>query len=161
MAFLLCSCNYFENKKIHATDDLVQEKLHKLDRTSVDKYPVFEDCETQDSNKDTEKACFITTLSQHISTSLSEQDLILDKELDVNFQITIEVAYNGAVNIVDLVATPELNAQIPNIDELVAKSIIDLPEIKPAYKKINSGELIAVTTQFKIPVHIIGVFINE
>ncbi len=158
---LLCSCNYFENKKIHATDDLVQEKLRELDRTSVDKYPIFEECETENSNKDIEKACFITTLSQHISTSFSEQELILDKELDVTFKVTIEVTKIGTVNIVELVASPELKAYMPNIDELVAQSITDLPEIKPAYKKINSGELIAVTTQFKIPVRIIGAFTTK
>lgn len=158
---LLCSCNYFENKKIHATDDLVQEKLLEVDKTSVDKYPVFESCETENSNSDIEKSCFITTLSQYISHSFSEEDLILSNELDASFQATIEVTNSGNVNIINLEITPLLKEQIPNITELVTKSILDLPEIKPAYKKTHSGELIAVTTQFTIPIRVLGSFSEE
>ena len=155
------SCNYFENKKIHATDDLVQEKLLEVDKTSVDKYPVFENCETENSNKDIEKECFVSTLRQHISDSFSEEDLILDNELDVNFQVVIEVTNLGVINIVKTVISPQLKDQITNMTELVAKSIADLPEIKPAYKKIQSGELIAVSTQFTIPVRVVGAFSDE
>lgn len=161
MLLLLCSCNYFENKKIHATDDLVQEKLLEMDKTSVDKYPVFESCETENSDSEVEKTCFITTLSQFISHSFSKEDLILNDELDASFQATIEVTNSGSVNIINLEITPALRKQIPNITALVTKSIVNLPEIKPAYKKIHSGELIAVTTQFTIPVRVVGSFSEE
>lgn len=153
---MLYSCNYFENKKIHATDDLVQEKLLEMDKTSVDKYPVFENCETENSNSDIEKDCFVTTLSQYISDSFSEENLILNNELDVSFQTTIEVTHLGKVNILAIEIKPLLKEQIPNITKLVTKSLVALPEIKPAYKKTQSGELIPVTTKFTIPVHVIG-----
>jgi hypothetical protein len=153
---LLCSCNYFESKKIYVTDDLVEEKLRNLDKSSVDKYPVFANCETENSNSDIEKECFIATLSQHISTSFSEHKLVLNNELDVNFQVTIEITNLGTINIIKLVINSELKENIPNIEELVAQSILDLPEVKPAYKKTQSGELIAVNTLFTIPVHVVA-----
>jgi hypothetical protein len=157
---LLCSCNYFEDKKIHATDGLVEEKLQELDKTTVDKYPIFENCETEHSTNETEKMCFVATLSQHIFESLSEQDLILDSEFEENIHARIEVTNLGHVNIVSLELTPLLTEKIPNIEALITQSITDLPEIKPAYKKIHSGELIAVTTQFIIPVRVVGEFEN-
>lgn len=153
---LVYSCNYFEDKKIHATEDLVQEQLLNLDKTIIDKYPVFETCESENSSTDEEKICFVTTLSSHVSKALSEQDLVLDEELDVNIQTTIEVAQSGAIRIINLELTPQLTDQIPNIEALITESVTNLPEIKPAYKKIQSGELIAVTTQFTIPVRVLG-----
>ena len=153
---LLCSCNYFENKKIHASEDLIQDKLLELDKTTVDKFPIFENCESENSNRETEKDCFVTALSQHVSKSFSEQNLTFDNELEFTFQIIIEVTNEGEVNVIELITPPQLREHISNIDALVEKSVLNLPEIQPAYKKIQSGELIAVTTQFAIPVHIIG-----
>ncbi|MGB0896571.1 MAG: hypothetical protein ACPGU9_02560 [Flavobacteriaceae bacterium] len=158
---LLCSCNYFENKKIYATDDLVQEKLRELDKASVDKYPVFKSCETENSDKTTEKECFVTTLSQYITRSLSAQNLILDDELDVSFQVIIQVTNEGEVAVLELLHMQDLYQKIPNIEELVKQSIKKLPEIMPAYKQTKSGDFIAVNTKFKIPVRVLGKLTNE
>jgi len=156
LVLLICSCNYFENKKIHANDTLVQEKMDQLDKTSIDKFPVFIDCESLNGNTEEEKECFITTLSTHISDSLWENQLVLTNEIDASFQVTLEVAADGKINIIKFDVPSVLKENIPNIEQLISESVQELPEIKPALKKVQSGELIAVKTQFVIPIRVVG-----
>lgn len=154
--FLTCSCNYFENKKIHATEDMIQEKLLHLDKSKVDKFPIFEDCETVDGNIEAEKNCFITTLSRLIHASFTENNLVLNHELDTFLIVTVEVDISGKIKIIKSEISPEIKENIPNIEQLINQSVVGLPEIKPGLKKLQSGEFVAVNTRFTIPVRVVG-----
>ena len=154
---LFCSCNYFESKKIHATDERIQERLDSLDTSTIDKYPVFKECEELDENLEAEKACFITSLSTYIGNSLLENKLVLEEELETSFYITIQVSEKGKVAIVSFEIDKNLKENIPNIEQIIKQSISELPEIGAAYKKIRSGEgQVPVKTQFIIPIRVIA-----
>lgn len=156
------SCNYFENKKIHVNDEMVEEKLRKIDKTQVDKYPIFNDCESINGDIEAEKNCFITTLSNHITNYLIQQNLILEEEFESAFELLVEVDKNGALLIKSYTIDNHTKEIIPNIETLISDSLSSLPKIYPAIKKLpsaddNVGELVPVTTQFIIPIKIIAV----
>ena len=153
---LLCSCNYFESKKIHATDERIQERLDSLDTSTIDKFPIFKDCEQLDQNLSAEKNCFITSLSTYIANSLFENKLVLEEELDIIFQVAIEVSDTGKMTIKSFEIDAVLKEYIPNIEQIIQQSIDELPEVKPALKKIQSGELIPVKTHFIIPIRVVA-----
>ena len=154
---LFCSCNYFEKQKIHATDELIQERLDSLDTSTIDKFPIFnKDCEQLDHDLAAEKYCFITSLSTYIGNSLFENKLVLENELDTTFQVAIEISDSGKVTIMSFTIDALLKESIPQIEELVQQSIDELPKIYPAYKKINSGVSIPVKTHFIIPIRVVA-----
>ena len=153
---LFCSCNYFESKKIHATDERIQERLDSLDTSTIDKFPIFKDCEQLDQDLAAERNCFITSLSTYIGNSLFENKLVLEDELDTSFQVAIQVSETGKVTIISQEIDETLKENIPNINQIIEQSISELPEIKPALKKIQSGELVPVKTQFVIPIRVVA-----
>ena len=153
---LFCSCNYFEKQKIHASDERIQERLDSLDTSTIDQFPIFKKCEQLDQDMSVEKECFITSLSTYIGSSLFENKLVLEEELDTTFQVAIEVSEKGKIIITSFEIDSVLNENIPNIKQIITQSINELPEIKPALKKIHSGELVPVKTQFVIPIRVVA-----
>ena len=154
---LFCSCNYFEKQKIHVSDERIQKHLDSLDTSTIDKFPVFKECEELDENLEAEKHCFITSLSTYIGNSLFENKLILEEELDTSFQVVIQVSEKGKVTIVSFEIDENLKENIPNIKQLIEQSISSLPKIGAAYKKIQSGEeQVPVKTQFIIPIRVVA-----
>jgi hypothetical protein len=153
---LFCSCNYFESKKIHATDERIQERLDSLDTSTIDKFPVFKECEELDGNVVAERDCFITSLSTYIGNSLFENKLVLEEELDTSFQVVIQVSDKGEVTIVSFEIDENLKENIPNIEQIIEQSISELPEIGAATKKIQSGGSVSVKTQFIIPIRVVA-----
>ncbi len=151
--FILASCNYFEKKKIAVSDTLIEQKLQEINRSQIDKYPIFEACENIDNDMLSEKECFTTRLSDHISEYLAQQDIVLTEALQDTLKIQLQVNYKGIISIQNYhVSEPVLTA-IPNVRMLISESIQQLETIKPAYKKLpETGELIPVTTQFIIPI---------
>jgi len=153
---LFCSCNYFEKQKKHATEERIQKKIDSLDTSTIDKFPVFKDCERLDENIEAEKLCFITSLSTHISNSLFENKLVLENELDISFQVGIEVSNKGKVTIQSFEIDEVIKENIPQIKQLIEQSINELPKIEPALKKIQSGEPVPVKTHFIIPIRVVA-----
>jgi hypothetical protein len=153
---LLGSCDYFEKKKEHATEDRVQQRLEKLDTSKIDRFPIFKDCEGISNDAVAEKECFISSLSSYISNSLFEHKLVLENELDNTFQVAVEVSDLGKISIKSFEIDSILKVSIQNIEGIIEQSINELPEIKPALKKIHSGEEIPVKTQFIIPIRVVA-----
>jgi len=153
---LFCSCNYFESKKIHVTDEYIQERLDSLDKSSIDNFPIFPDCEQLDENIEAEKECFISTLSSHITNSLAKNQLVLKEELDISFRVGIEVSKDGEITIISIEINNVLKENIPNIEQMIQQSVHELPKIEPALKKLQSGDSVAVKTQFVIPIRVVA-----
>jgi len=143
-------------QKIHATDELIQQHIDSLNTSSIDKFPVFKDCEQLDENLEAEKNCFITSLSIYISNCLLGNKLVLANELDVSFRVVIQVSETGKVTIISQKIDEILVENIPNIDQIIEQCISELPEIGQAYKKINSEVLVPVKTRFVIPIRVIA-----
>ena len=72
------------------------------------------------------------------------------------FQVAIQVSETGKVTIISQEINETIKEHIPNINQIIEHSISELPEIKPALKKIQSGELVPVKTQFVIPIRVVA-----
>jgi len=153
---LFCSCNYFEGKKIHVTDERIQKHLDSLDKSTVDNFPIFPDCEQLDENIEAEKQCFISSLSSHIANSLAQSQLVLKEELDISFKVAVEVSDDEKITIISIDINDVLKERIPNIEQIIQQSINELPKIEPALKKLQSGVLVPVKTQFVIPIRVVA-----
>ena len=153
---LFCSCNYFEGKKIHVTDERIQKHLDSLDKSTIDNFPIFPDCEQLDENIEAEKECFISSLSNHITNSLAQNQLVLKEELDISFKVAIEVSEEGKITIISIDINNVLKERIPNIEQIIQQSINELPKIEPALKKLQLGDLVPVKTQFVIPIRVVA-----
>ncbi len=160
------SCNYFENKKIHVSDEhheLVQEKLKKLDKTQVDRYPIFSSCESLESDLSAEKECFIETLRNHITSNIITSDVVLEKPLHEEFNVLVEVDKKGDITIVKTTISDSLQLLFPSINQRIEESLLSLPKIEPAMKQLSSmdkntkGDEVHVSIQFLIPIKIVAI----
>lgn len=141
---LVTSCHYFEKEKINS-EDLIEEELKTISWTDVDDYPSFTACDSL-SDKSERKLCFQNTLIDHVRNYLSEQTIIVSKEVNDTIKINLEVSNQGVISINKLDINPETRSQINNIDSLIWKSIRSLPKIYPAIKRGQE-----VSTRFELP----------
>ncbi len=153
--FTLVSCNYFEKKKISISDNLIDQKLRDIDLVVVDKYPVFKECEDINNDAFIEKKCFTNTLSNYITDYLYMQKIMLSEVVSDTINVPILVNLKGEISLQNFIISERLQKNIPELKNILFKSISNLPKIKPAYKKLpQTGELIPVNTRFVIPIHI-------
>lgn len=138
------SCEYIsfeKNKNIEKID-------MDVDFTSVDVSPSFKVCDSL-IDKDKKNSCFRSTIREEIANSLAKYSIKVKQPLDETITVTIIINSNKQVNLANIGASESLRKEIPALDEMIEKSIADLPDIYPAIKR---G--IPVTTQYQLPIRI-------
>jgi len=167
---LTASCNYFEEKKVHVEDEnheWVQEKLKTLDKSKVDRYPVFASCESLEEDVEAEKLCFIKTLGEHIAQHINSDSLVFEDAYQETVKVYIKVAKEGTVEVENVEISDTLQQLFPVLKPSITNSITTLPTVKPALRylptkeKEAKGEPVAVTTHFAIPITISGSVLEE
>lgn len=143
--FVFTSCNYFDKKKVDA-DELLSQELKTVNWNEVSEYPAFDSCVAV-SSKQERKVCFESTLTTIISDRLSQQDIIVTEEVNDTIIIEFLISETGILEIHDIKVSNEVVTQIPEITELLQKSVDSLPQIHPATKRGNE-----VRTQFELPI---------
>lgn len=141
----LTSCDYFEKKKVNA-EDILNEELQTFNWNEVDEYPSFISCDSS-STKVERKQCFEQTLTQNISSHLSASSIIVTETIADTVIMTFQISETGVLKIMDIESSALTKSQIPELDSILTRSIIDLPQIFPAIKRGQQ-----VKTQFKMPV---------
>lgn len=142
---MLCSCNYFENKKIYS-EDLLKEELQAIDWNAVDEYPSFSVCDSVSKQQDREK-CFKNTLLQHVNQYLLKQTIVVSQDIEDTIALKLAIDKTGNVKVIDIKAKPKTLVVIPEIDSLLRYSIKLLPKVFPAIKRGQQ-----VDTEFVLPV---------
>ncbi|OIQ20323.1 hypothetical protein [Lacinutrix sp. MedPE-SW] len=147
LLLIICatSCEYFNAKKI-ASEDILKEELKTFNWSDVDTYPTFVSCDTLNT-KDTKKNCFINTLSQHITSSLQEETIIVSKDINDTVILAFQISETGQLNIKDISINDSILVQIPELENMLFKSLNTLPKIYPAIKRNQP-----VKTEFKLPI---------
>lgn len=139
----LNSCDFISNKnRVSETEELVP-----IDFSSVDAYPLLQECAHLSSRK-AQQECFYEQLSKKIETALGEKDILLNNTVIDTIQVKINVNSKGKISVT--------STSISNITELSAlkkaifESIESLPRTQPA---IKSGIPINSTYVLPIVVH--------
>ncbi|RLD25870.1 MAG: hypothetical protein DRI75_12685 [Bacteroidetes bacterium] len=143
--FCISSCDYFDKKKIFS-EDILKEDLQTINWNDVDEYPTFSSCDSS-STKSQRKQCFETTLTTYITTQLSNEIIIVTKDINDTIMITFQISETGKLSVIEIKSSDLIKAQIPKMDTLLMESLKDLPNIFPAIKRSQQ-----VKTEFKLPV---------
>lgn len=145
LLLLVVSCDYFENKKIK-TEDIVEKEIQTIDWNVVDVYPSFTVCDSM-TEKQTKKHCFETTILNHVNDYLSNQNMIVSRDIEDTISMKLAIDRLGNISILDIKTKPETREVIPEIDSLLMGSFSSLPKIFPAVKRGQQ-----VNTEFVLPV---------
>ena len=142
---IMCSCDYFDKRKVNA-DDILNEELKTFNWNEVDEYPNFENCDASEE-KEQRKRCFEETLTSAIYASLNDAGIVVTESLNDTLVMVFQISETGELELLEVQDSETIEAHIPMIDSLLIEGLKDLPEIYPAVKRGQQ-----VRTQFKLPV---------
>lgn len=144
---LLCvciSCEYI-NGFIVKEEVIVAEEKKSINLDTVDEFPSFQSCDSLE--KEAQKGCFFQILTDEVYTRLSTNDLTVTAEIQDTIQVSLQIDTLGIIKIDNIRKSELTSVQLPQLDSLLHKSIINLPKTSPAYKR---G--FPVTTKFVLPI---------
>ncbi len=144
LLLVCCSCNFFESKDVKK-ERLVREQIQSIDWNEVDRYPLFSECDENDT-KEGQKDCFQSILTRHIREVLSAKNIQVKTALKDTITLVLVIRKDGTIKIESLDKTETINQQIPDIDKIITEALITLPRIYPAIKR---G--VGVATKVKLP----------
>jgi len=128
------------------SQDIINEELQTFNWNDVDEYPSFQACESS-SSKQESKQCFETTLITHIANRLSKKIIVVTENVEDTVMIKFHISETGNLSVININNKENTEEQIPNLDELLAKSLDSLPKIFPAIKRGQQ-----VKTEFTLPI---------
>ncbi|MGC6429891.1 MAG: hypothetical protein ACON5F_02500 [Jejuia sp.] len=141
----LCSCEYFNVKKT-TPEAILEEDLKSINWEDVDTYPSFSYCDSL-IIKAEKKACFESTLYSEINEYLLNQNIIVTQNVHDTIRLRLGISKNGEMALLDARIDSTTIAEIPEIKEILLKSLSELPPITSATKR---GQ--PVTTEFELPI---------
>lgn len=145
MCLLVNSCNYFDVKKT-SSDVILENELLTFNWNDVDEYPMFESCD-ENASKEEKKDCFQNTLTQIITDKLQQNTLVVTQDIKDTVYMNFEISKDGLLSLITIKADSITLQEIPNIKELLHKSVDSLPKIYPAIRRSQQ-----VKTAFTLPV---------
>lgn len=145
LLLLASSCQYFDTEKI-SSETFYEEELKAIDWEDVDQYPAFKNCEHL-TEKELQKQCFETTLSNHIYDQIASKKIVTNTNLNSSVNLHIHIAKTGSIARVEVTMDSLLLEKIPLLEGWLRQGIDSLPVMAPAYKR---G--IPVKTEFTLPV---------
>jgi len=129
-----------------SSQEILNEDLQTFNWNEVDEYPIFSSCDPL-LTKVERKACFEATLTAHITAKLSQEKIVVTKDLNDTITISFLISETGKLSVLEVKNSVKVKSQIPEIDELLKKSLEGLPNILPAIKRRQQ-----VKTEFNLPV---------
>lgn len=145
LVFMLTSCEYFKVKKT-SSEAILKEELETFNWNDVDVYPTFAECDSV-ALKEEKKQCFEYAIIEHISYYLHEEMIVVTKDINDTIMLQFQVSKSGDLTLVNAQIDTLTSQEIPEISNLLNKSLDALPKIFPAIKRGQH-----VTTEFNLPV---------
>ncbi|WP_226789225.1 hypothetical protein [Polaribacter reichenbachii] len=137
------SCDKFsfsKNKNVQVIDTIV-------DFTSVDTFPSFKDCDSF-IDKIKKQDCFRNTIHQKIGEELQKHTFSIKDSIDTTVLVDLIINVKGEI-VFDGLQSSQVNAELPELENVIRSSIDSLPTVLPAVKR---G--IPVTTKYQLPIRI-------
>ncbi|QFZ54764.1 hypothetical protein FEZ18_08120 [Oceanihabitans sp. IOP_32] len=140
--------NSCENFKVRKTspEAILKEELQSFNWNEVDVYPAFSVCDSL-ASKEEKKACFQEVLITHISAFLQDEIIIVSRDISDTIVLNFQVSETGDLKLLQAKIDSLTIQEIPNIKDLLYKSLDSLPDIFPAIKRGQQ-----VTTAFQLPI---------
>ena len=142
---MLLSCEYFNVKKT-SSEAILKEELQTFNWNEVDEYPSFSLCDSS-TTKQERKQCFETVLTSHITNYLQQDTLVVTQDIKDTIILQVQISEIGVLSLLNVKVDSVTQQEIPNIENILAKSLDSLPKIFPALKRGQQ-----VKTEFKLPI---------
>lgn len=144
---VVTSCEYFNVKKT-SSEAILKEELHTFNWDEVDAYPSFSECDNESSRAD-KTLCFQQTITKTITYNLQKEQIVVTRDISDTIILQLQVSKTGKLLLLEAKIDALTLQEIPNIRDLLNKSLNALPKIFPAIKRGQQ-----VTTEFKLPIAI-------
>jgi hypothetical protein len=145
IVLLLTSCKYFNVKKT-SSETILKEELETFNWNDVDEYPNFSLCDSV-VGKVEKTVCFQQTITANITGFLQKEMIVVSQDIHDTIMLQFQVSKNGELQLKNSEIDTLTIQEIPNIKELLHKSLNALPKIYPAIKRGQQ-----VTTEFDLPI---------
>ena len=143
LLFIL-SCKDLKVKKT-SSEAILNEELNAFNWNEIDQYPSFSICDSF-VEKAEKKDCFQNTISNHIYSSLANEQITVTQNINDTVIIQFQISEKGKLSFLNIKTDTLTLQEIPNLKSLITNSIYNLPEIFPAIKRGQQ-----VKTAFKLP----------
>ena len=128
---------------------ILEEELQAFNWIEVDEYPSFSTCDEMVS-KEERTLCFQETITETITRFLQKERIVVEQDINDTILLKFQVSNKGKLVLLEAEIDSITTQEIPNIKELLGKSLDSLPKIFPAIKRGQH-----VTTEFKLPIVIL------
>ncbi len=145
LLLLFTSCDYFDVKKI-SSEEILNEELQTFNWNEVDVYPTFSACDSF-TTKEEKKACFVNVLNSHVIDYLAIQHFVVSEDINDTLLLKFTISDKGEASMSNIEVAEKTIMQLPQIKNILIKSLDSLPKIYPALKRGQQ-----VTSQFTLPV---------
>lgn len=142
---MLTSCEYLNVKKT-STEAILKEELQTFNWKDVDVYPSFSKCDSL-SLRQERKACFHEVLTRHILEFLQNENIVVTQDISDTMILKFQVSETGVLKLLQAKIDSVTSVSIPQIENLLYKSLDSLPKIYPATKRGQQ-----VKTEFTLPI---------
>lgn len=142
---MLTSCEYLNVKKT-STEAILKEELQTFNWNDVDVYPSFSKCDSL-SLRQERKACFHEVLTKHILEFLQNENIVVTQDISDTMILKFQVSETGVLKLLQAKIDSVTSVSIPQIENLLYKSLDSLPKIYPATKRGQQ-----VKTEFTLPI---------
>ncbi|WP_109302420.1 hypothetical protein [Aquimarina sp. AU474] len=143
LAFSLLSCDNFVLKKEHK-EEIVKERLDKLNWSEVDQPPLFEICKRK--SEEELESCFQKTITKHIHDHLSKQSISTKKPIQDTIWVPLLITKESVIIIEDFELPDIVISEIPNLKQILEEGIHSLPKVKPAHTRSTP-----VSARYQLP----------
>ncbi len=143
LTFHLFSCDNFVLKKEHK-EEIVKERLDKLNWDEVDQPPLFDICKRK--SEEELESCFQSTITTHIYNHLSKQSITIKKPIQDTVWIPLLITKESNIIIEDFDISDRVISEIPNLKQIIEEAINSLPKVKPAHTRSTP-----VSAKYRLP----------
>tara|TARA_B100000886_G_scaffold332136_1_gene284478 strand:+ start:874 stop:1368 length:495 start_codon:yes stop_codon:yes gene_type:complete len=141
---LFNSCELFESTTVPS-----KEIKKASSWTTKDQPPTYPECESLEMSD--EMSCFQSIISDRLTTSIFEANLVASTPLEENVILTLKVDKKGVFSLLEVEIPNILLEALPDMKFTLESAVASLPQALPA-TKTNVG--VYVDAQFDLPIQI-------
>lgn len=152
LLFFLTSCELFQSTE-KRTENRVREQLLEIDWNDVDTYPLFDACD-ENASKEMQRACFTEHMMASFSEVFEDAKFVVEEDIDQTLFVDFKIDEDGFISVLEIGQNEEINALLPNFNEIISKRLNDLTTganttLKPALKHATP-----VSMKFRLPLQL-------
>lgn len=144
---VLTSCELFRSTE-KRTEDRVQEQLLEIDWNDVDTYPMFETCD-ENATKEMQRTCFTENMMAYFTEVFQDAKFVVEEDIDQTLYVDFKIDEHGFISVLEIGQNEEINALLPNFNQVISSKLNDLTTVAPALKQATP-----VSMKFRLPLQL-------